>query len=150
MPAFRFRLQTLLKLREADRQQRQVELAEAHRADQLLCEQMESLAAELEMHKRQVAAAKQRDQIDVNQLLNSNRYELVLKTQAAALAQQREQVGQEIERRRQAVVGADREVRVLERLRERQLRAHQQAEAVRETKQLDEVALRQDHRKRRR
>ena len=53
----------------------------------------------------------------------------------------------EIERRRQALVEADREVRVLEKLRERQLEQHRREEELRETKRLDEVVTQQAFRK---
>ena len=49
----------------------------------------------------------------------------------------------EIERRRQALVEADREVRVLEKLRQRQAEQHRRDEDLREVKRLDEVASQQ-------
>ncbi len=49
----------------------------------------------------------------------------------------------EIERRRQALVEADREVRVLEKLRERQAEQHRREEDLQEAKRLDEVAAQQ-------
>ena len=49
----------------------------------------------------------------------------------------------EIERRRQALVEADREVRVLEKLRQRQAEQHRREEELREAKRLDEVAAQQ-------
>jgi len=46
---------------------------------------------------------------------------------------------QEIERRREAVVDADRQVRVLDKLRERREREHRYAAERAESKRLDEV-----------
>ena len=149
MSVFRFRLETLLKLRESDRRQRQVELAEAYRAEQVLREQMDGLAAELAGHKERVRAASAGNTVDVNELLDMNRYELILKTQSAALGQQTAQIQEEVEKRRGLVVAADREVRVLENLRERRLAAHQLAEAQREMKELDEISQQQTRRERR-
>ena len=51
------------------------------------------------------------------------------------------QLNEEIERRRAALVEADREVRVLEKLRERKWSEHQTAELRHELRQLDEVAV---------
>ena len=48
----------------------------------------------------------------------------------------------EVERRRLALVEADRDVRVLEKLRERQRERHQAAAALEDVKALDEIALR--------
>ena len=52
-------------------------------------------------------------------------------------------MAEEIERRRQTLVQANRDVRVLEKLREKQAGRHRQEEDRRETKVLDEVAGRQ-------
>ena len=78
---------------------------------------------------------------DVDLLIASHRYELVLKAQAQQLAGQIEQVRAEVARRRQILVEADRQVRVLDKLRERQQAAHNLREERREQKLLDERAL---------
>ena len=48
------------------------------------------------------------------------RYEVVLKTQLAQVMEQMEQIGGEVERRRDLLARADQEVRVLERLEAKQ------------------------------
>ena len=50
------------------------------------------------------------------------------------------QLSEQIVLPRAALVEADREVRVLEKLRENQQRAHAQQEFLQEVKQLDEIA----------
>ena len=57
--------------------------------------------------------------LDVNRLLEAQRYELLLKAQSQELAKQAMLLAAETERRRQMLVEADREVRVLELLDER-------------------------------
>ena len=74
-------------------------------------------------------------------LLQTHRYELLLTTQKVASEKQMIQVRAEVEKRRETLVEADRQVRVLEKLREKQLVAYQQLEFKQEVKQLDEVAL---------
>ncbi len=64
----------------------------------------------------------------------------MLKSQVAVLGQKEEQLQTEIEKRRAALAAADRDVRVLEKLRERKREEHDAAELSRELKQLDEVA----------
>jgi flagellar export protein FliJ len=141
MSSFHFRLETLLRLRLADRDQRRAELAKAQRAEVTLLAQSDALACEqVETQEltRKLAAP---GTADVDRLIASHRYELVLRTKAQQLAGQIQQVRAEVERRWQIVVEADRQVRVLEKLRERQQLAHNVGEAKHEQKQLDEQAL---------
>jgi flagellar FliJ protein len=78
--------------------------------------------------------------LDVNWLLTTQRYQLALEAQAKQLAEQASRLAEEVERRRAALVEGDREVRVLDKLEERQRAAHRIAAGRTETKQLDEVA----------
>jgi flagellar FliJ protein len=77
----------------------------------------------------------------VDSLLQTHRYELVLSTKRKQLATQIQQVQTEIERRRLVVVEADRQVRVLEKLRERQALHHRQETDRQEAKLYDEMAV---------
>jgi len=141
MSSFHFRLETLLRSRLADRDQRRGELAKAQRAEDTLLAQADALAreqAQTQELSRKLAAP---GAADVDRLIASHRYELVLRTKAQQLAGQIEQVRAEVERRRQVLVEADRAVRVLEKLREKQQAAHNLREDKREQKQLDEQAL---------
>ena len=58
------------------------------------------------------------------------------------LTEKHEAVRAEVDRRRQALVEANRSVRVLELLRDRQLEQHREREKLRQIKELDEVANR--------
>jgi flagellar FliJ protein len=140
MSSYRFRLATLLRLRLADRDQRRAELAKAQRAEDALLAQGDALAREkdeLLALSRQLASP---GTADVDRLITSHRYELVLRTKGQQLAAQLEQVRREVERRLQALVEADRQVRVLEKLRDRQQAAHAARAEKLEQKQLDERA----------
>jgi flagellar FliJ protein len=141
MSQFEFRLESLLKLRQADRQQRRAELAETQRAHELLVGQMDRISLEAgEMRKRSLAAASP-GRVEVDRLISAQRYQQVLRGNLKELSQQKSQLVSEIEKRRIALVEADRQVRVLEKLRDRHLEAHQTDELRREVKTLDEVAL---------
>ncbi len=143
MSQFEFRLQSLLKLRLAERQQRRAELAEAHRAQALLTARREAIRQEIgDMRKRSLAAAAP-GRIRMERLVAAQRYHLVLREKLEALSQQQSRLDAEIERRRVTLVEADRQVRVLEKLRDRHLEAHRTGELRREVKTLDEVALNQ-------
>ncbi len=78
---------------------------------------------------------------NVDALLQTHRYEIVLTARLRQLAAQFAEVAAEVERRRLALVEADRQVRVLEKLRERQAAAYQKQEEQREAKQFDELAI---------
>jgi len=143
MARFRFRLATLLRLREAVRDQRREELAEAYRVDELLATQLARVAEQLDSLGEQCRRAAGPGQVDVDRLLEAQRYELALRARQRQLQQQRRNVAEEIERRRETLAEADREVRVLEKLRKRQAARHQYEENRREIKLLDEVAQRQ-------
>ena len=142
MSSFRFRFDSILKLREADRRQRRAELAEAFRAEALLAKQGEQIEGEIREMKQRARVATAPGRVDIDKLLESQRYELILQSQASLLAQRGQQLKEEIERRREALVEADRAVRVLEKLRDQRLSQHVEQELKLEQKQLDEVAQR--------
>jgi flagellar export protein FliJ len=147
MSKYQFRLKTVQRLRGVHRDQRRVALAEAFQAEDVLAERRKSLAseqAELRSFQREAAVGKY---LDVNRLLESQRYELILKTREQELDRQETMLASEVERRRQALVEANRDVRVLEQLEERQRQAHRREAQRMETKQLDEVAMIQQPRK---
>jgi flagellar FliJ protein len=141
MANFTFRLEPLLKLRKAERDRRREELSEAYQAEQVLAAQQQVLRQEMEQTKTLSKKRSQPGSIQVEHLLNANRYELLLTSQLQQLAAQQQQVKGEIERRRQVLVEADRQLRVLEKLRQRHEEAYRTAEAKLETRRMDEVAL---------
>lgn len=137
MPA-PFRLSTLLRLRLEARDERRAELAKALRAEEMLHERQEALAREagaLLARSRALAAP---GEVDLDALIQNQRYGLLLKAQSAQLAEQLAQVAAEVARRRAALVEADREVRILEKLREKQAAAQRLADERRDQKLLDE------------
>src|SRR5205823_8417852 len=138
---FHFRLETLLRLRISECDERRAELAKALRAEDVLRGEQEKLRGEQTKLVERGRTLKSPGQADVDALLQSHRYELVLAAQSRQLALQLTQVEAETERRRQAAVEADRQVRVLEKLRQRQAAAHRQQTERLDVKQLDEMAL---------
>jgi len=141
MRGFTFRLATLLRLREAARDERRSELAEAYRIDDLLKRQGDGLAEEMGRLRVQCRMAAGPGPVDVDRLVEAHRYELALRAHGQRVARQREAVAGEIGRRQQALVEANRDVRVLQKLRERQARRFRTEQDRREIKQLDEVAV---------
>ncbi len=136
-----FRLATLLKLREATRDERRGSLAEAFRAEAMLADSAQAVEGEFAALAADYRAATRPGRIDVDRLLEYQRREALLIVQRLEYARQRDVLLAEIDRRREALSLADREVRTLETLRERKA-ATAAAEAARiATKQLDEFAL---------
>lgn len=136
--SFHFRLHTLLRIREQTRDERRSQLADALRVDVELERQQNELKEQLVESRN--TERPQSGTIDVDRLLHWQRYQLLLEAQLAQLKQQREHVAKEIDARRQALVEADREVRVLEKLRENQLERHRAEEQRLDQRRLDEVA----------
>src|SRR6266404_4809182 len=107
---FHFRLDILLRLRIAECDQRRAELANALRAEELLRAEERSLADQRASVAARARELKSPGAADVDALLQTHRYEVVLAAQRRQLEQQLAQVEQETERRRQALVEANRGV----------------------------------------
>lgn len=141
MARFRFRLQTLQRLREMHRDEMRARLAEAYQAEQILAEQralVDAEAASLAIKRRQMLEV---GSFDVTRILDAQRYQLLLEAQSRTMADQAAKLAAEAETRRTALVEADREVRVLDKLRERRLAQHRDAQQAKDAKQLDEIAV---------
>ncbi|HEV3136953.1 MAG TPA: flagellar FliJ family protein [Pirellulales bacterium] len=140
MARFQFRLKALLAVREATRDERRVELAEAQSESRTLNERRAGVERELAKQQDLFRSGTSPGRIDVDRLKTEHCYDLVLRRELRVLSEQEQTLTAEIERRREALVAADREVRILEELRERQHEQFRQQQMVRETKHLDEVA----------
>jgi flagellar export protein FliJ len=140
MARYKFRLNSLRRVREARRDEQRVSLAEAFRAEQILAESKAEVAAELEDLRTLQRSATSGKYLDVSQLLEAQRYELLLKARGQELTKQAILLSAETERRRQNLVEADREVRVLEMLDDRQHKEFDKEQQRVETKLLDDIA----------
>ncbi len=142
MKKFVFRLTTLLKLREAERDRKRAELADAQRALEMIDDRLSELEQEMNAATEATRRAASVGEVAVDKLLDNQRYELMLLAEKKSVDIQRAQVAEETDRRRLAVVEADRQVKTLEKLREKQQQRHRFEQDSRLAKQLDEVALR--------
>ena len=140
MARFRFRLQTLRRLREIHRDEQRARLATAYEAERILTAQREGVIAETAALADSQRQLMQQGALDVTLLLASQRYKQALEAQIRTLTEQAAKLAEEVERRRQTLVEADREVRVLDKLEERKRDLHREASQRAETKVLDEVA----------
>jgi flagellar protein FliJ len=140
MKVHQFRLATLLRLREAVRDERRQQLAEVFRVADALVTRRNAIDRELaELKQRQAAPA---GAVDVRRLVDADRYEAVLRDEWRQVDQRRTALGIEIENHREALLAADRDVRALEQLRDAHERRQRADDERRSSKELDEVALR--------
>ncbi len=124
-----------------ERDHRRADLAKALRAEEVLRGEIEKLQLEQRSAADQGRVLKSPGAADVDSLLSMHRYAVQLVAQQKLLVAQLSQVQAECERRRMALVEADRGVRVLEKLRERRSSEYEHEQLRREAKQLDEVGI---------
>ena len=142
-----FRLQTLLRLRENYRDELRARLAEAIHAAELLSGRRHDVAEELSELQTCQRTTLAEEKTNINRLVDGQRYLLTLRAQEGTMTQQSNLLEAEIERRRQAVVEADQQVRVLDKLRERQATDAREQQMREETKTYDETASIHHHRR---
>lgn len=142
---FTFRLEALLTLRRRQRDEIQRQCAEPLRAaleeEARLAEELRRVAAALERERGATEGAVRPGELDIDRLLAGQRYQLVLRWEQARLAEQHRQAGVQVEGFRQRLRQAEQGVRVLEKLREKQWAEYREAEAARDLRRLDEVAI---------
>jgi len=142
MATYRSKFAPLHKLRVAHRDAQQARLAQALRAQDQLEMQGRAIEAEIEAARQSQRQALEAEP-NVTVLLETERYELVLKAQAAAVARQLEVVAAEVAQRRADLAAAQQEVRVIEKLDDRRRAAYEQQAERREQRRMDEVATNQ-------
>src|SRR5262245_39194415 len=99
-------MRNLLALREAARDERRAQLAQAREAADKLRIEAERMAQELVELRAFAAVQSGKAAVDVDRLLEAHRYELVLRQSEQTLAGQRQLVEAEVEKRRLALVAA--------------------------------------------
>jgi flagellar export protein FliJ len=142
MANYRFRLETVRKLRESHRDELRGKLAEAYHASQLLEDQQTAVAEEITSLQQSQRLMTKEPTTSVNSLLEAQRYHAVLRAQQSTLEKQAKMLADEVDRRRQTVVEADQEVRILDKLDQRQRQNHHQLQNRVEAREMDEIASR--------
>lgn len=141
MKRFRFRLETALRLRHLAEQQAQVALGEAERAILAEEEALTLALGEYERHQRYCARLQAGRLDDIALLAAASQYTVLLEE---GLDTQRGLVREAVARREAcfaSLLTCRQEREALEKLRAKQLQAHQQEEAAEEQAWLDEVAV---------
>jgi flagellar protein FliJ len=141
MKPYKFRLATVQRLREAHRDTQRMRLVEAQQAADLLNEQRRMVAQEIEGQQTFQRELVGRPRLDVGLLSEAQRYELLLRSQQTSLAEQANTIATEVERRRLALAEAERDVKTLEKLDQRQREQHRYIVQRANTKLMDELAM---------
>jgi flagellar export protein FliJ len=133
----KFRLATLLKLRERDRDL----AAKAVQDVYLAIEKLETAQHEINLANSQMNEARKQSSfgaINLNQILDAQRYQIVLAAQSAQIADHQGKLNQELERRQFALVQCQKSVKSLEKLRVQRDQAADTHALARQQERLDE------------
>lgn len=120
MRSFHFRLDKVQQLRQNIREQRRSELLEAQQAEDRVATQISDLQSELQALQGHARFAAAPGGLNIDDLRSMQRYETSLRGELQSAQVQRATLQAEVDRRREAVIEADREVKVLERLEGKQ------------------------------
>ena len=138
---FRFRLEPLITIRENVLKECQAELAKAYDARRILEEAMRIVEKQL---AEGVATARNLMQpgqtVNVEYLLGLRRQEMYLRANQEDLEHKMQIIDEEIERRRNIVVAANKELKKVEKLKEKRYEEYLEEEKKQETKAMDEIA----------
>jgi flagellar FliJ protein len=120
MRPFHFRLNKVQHIRQSVREQRRLELLEAQQAEDHVSSQIADLQSELQSLQSHARFAAAPGRLNIDDLRHTQRFERSLRGELQSAQTRRQALSAEVERRREAVVEADREVKVLDRLEEKQ------------------------------
>ena len=142
MARFRFRLTTLMRLRQTTRDECRQELALAQQLEQSIYERVVTLDRQLAEVRNLSGTSSQTGSIDIDRLRDTARYQSLLAAERQAAQQELEGCSAQVDRLRQSLVEADRELKSLEKLRSRQEDRHHRSQHQHELRQLDEAGTR--------
>ena len=135
--SFRFRLQSIVRLRERDRDEAAEALRQALRAKQILEDQVSEIETE-RSQQHELRRATSSGSVDFQKIIDAQRYQLFLESQVAELQGQISLIEQECQRRRAKLVKCEQAVRSLEKLEEHQRAEWNAAQVSSEQNTLDQ------------
>ncbi len=142
MTRFTFRLESLLSLRRGERDACRAELAAALAEQREVANRRQALAAEFERQQDWQRTVAMSGPIDLNRLRDGQSYEAALRGQSTQLGESEQLAAARVDSGREALATAEREVRVLEKLRERRRLEHDREQSRRAQRHFDETASR--------
>lgn len=139
MADFHFRLQSILKLRERDRDRAAASVEQAGTARTKLLDQIAQLRSESE-EQNSIRGQAAVGVVNVQRLVEIQRFQLFIGQQIAGLESHVAMIEQELAQRRKQLVQCEQSLKALERLRERKLTAWNAALLHLQQSRLDEWA----------
>lgn len=139
MAGFKFRLSQLLQLRNTHRDQCREQLARAIQAESEILQSLEDHQLEIESHLNDMRTASRDATYSVSAVQRRRQYLGTLTNQTQATTQQLEQARLVVQHCRQALAAADQQVRMLEKMSDRQASEYQQLQERREQSQREEA-----------
>lgn len=141
--AFRFRFDSILQLRNRQRDEAGVEVGKANEAIRRIDQQFNELQSQRDDLRRLAAGIIAGDQghatLSVDRMLQQGRYDLQLQAEQMSLRQTRSTLEDELERRRGILMDAEADVKRYERLRATRQAEYTQAELKREQDESDDL-----------
>ena len=138
---FTFRLEPLITLRDNVLKERQAELAKAYEARQILENDMKKLDQQLTDARDSARTLMQEGQkVNVDYLLGFRRQEMFLLANQNDLQEKMKLIDEEIEVRRAAVADANKELKIVEKLKEQRYEKYLAEQNKEEMKTMDEIA----------
>lgn len=134
---FRFRLQSVVRLRERDRDEAAEALRQALQAKQILENQVSDIQIE-RSQQDELRLASKTGAINFQKMIDAQRYQIYLDSQTADLQVQISLIEQECERRRARLVKGEQAVRSLEKLELHQRTEWNAQQASKEQNTLDQ------------
>ena len=138
MAKFTFRLEGMLAIRSAHRDCQRLALVETQAAVHRVNVRIAVIEVELRALTPERSAGP--GAVDTTRLIACHRYAATLRDDNGRCQEELATLAREIDARRQALVEADREVRSLQKLREKQLARFQLDQQRREQREMDEMA----------
>lgn len=138
---FTFRLEPLITIRDNVLKECQGELAKAYQARMILAEALQDVEKQIEDGIITARSLMQTGQIvKVDYLIGLRRQEMFLRANQNDLIQKIQIVDEEIERRRTAVTSANKELKIVENLKEKRFTKYLEEENKSDAKMMDEIA----------
>ena len=138
MSIFKFRLQGLLRLRESQRDEARLLLADLLRQDALLIDDRAALDGATASARTELGTTAP-GPIDLRRHRDLQSYESALRNRRQSIDGQRRVLEPQIAERRQALAAAQRELRLLEQLAEREAAEHRAAVERAAQREVDEL-----------
>ena len=138
---FTFRLEPLITIRDNVLKECQAELAKAYEARQILENDIQKLDQQLAEGMESARNLMQEGQaVNVDYLLSFRRQEMFLRANQDDLREKLKLIDEEIEVRRAAVAEANKELKIVEKLKEQRREKYLEEENKEEMKAMDEIA----------